>query len=178
MPAVTVKSGTIAGPVYSITKGTIVFNVQATSEDVLRFADDTAAKFLPSNLELRAKDIDGKTMYYVAAKPVAAIGAIGYATLADAIAAAKDGETVKLLADVTESVTIAADRTLTLDLNGKTLSAGKASEALTVTGSWRLDLRSYLQEYHPLASIRRNPLGIGRSLDCYRSFLSRFASWS
>lgn len=139
VPAVTVNSGTIAGPVYSITKGTIVFNVQATSEDVLRFADDTAAKFLPSNLELRATDIDGKTMYYVAAKPVAAIGAIDYATLADAIAAAKDGETVKLLADVTESVTIAADRTLTLDLNGKTLSAGKASEALTVTGHLTID---------------------------------------
>ncbi len=139
VPAVTVNSGTIAGPVYSITKGTIVFNVQATSEDVLRFADDTAAKFLPSNLELRAKDIDGKTMYYVAAKPVAAIGAIGYETLEAALAAAKDGETVKLLADVTESVTIAADRTLTLDLNGKMLSAGKASEALTVTGHLTID---------------------------------------
>ena len=139
VPAVTVNSGTIAGPVYSITPGTIVFNVQATSEDVLRFADDTAAKFLPSNLELRAKDIDGKTMYYVAAKPVAAIGAIGYETLEAALAAAKDGETVKLLADVTESVTIAADRTLTLDLNGKTLSAGKASEALTVTGYLTID---------------------------------------
>ena len=139
VPAVTVNSGTIAGPVYSITPGTIVFNVQATSEDVLRFADDTAAKFLPSNLELRAKDIDGKTMYYVAAKPVAAIGAIGYETLEAALAAAKDGETVKLLADVTESVTIAADRTLTLDLNGKTLSAGKASEALTVTGHLTID---------------------------------------
>ena len=139
VPVVTVNSGTIAGPVYSITKGTIGFTVQATSEDVLRFADDTAAKFLPSDLELRAKDIDGKTMYYVAAKPVAAIGAIDYATLADAIAAAKDGETVKLLADVTESVTIPADRTLTLDLNGKTLSAGKASEALTVTGHLTID---------------------------------------
>ena len=139
VPAVTVNSGTIVGPVYSVTKGTIVFTVQATSEDVLRFADDTAVKFLPSNLELRAKDIDGKTMYYVAAKPVAAIGAIDYATLADAIAAAKDGETVKLLADVTESVTIPADRTLTLDLNGKTLSAGKASEALTVTGHLTID---------------------------------------
>lgn len=139
VPAVTVNSGTIAGPVYSITTGTIVFTVQATSEDVLRFADDTAVKFLPSNLELRAKDIDGKTMYYVAAKPVAAIGTTGYETLEAALAAAKDGETVKLLADVTESVTIAADRTLTLDLNGKTLSAGKASEALTVTGHLTID---------------------------------------
>ena len=128
VPAVTVNSGTIAGPVYSITPGTIVFNVQATSEDVLRFADDTAAKFLPSNLELRAKDIDGKTMYYVAAKPVAAIGAIGYETLEAALAAAKDGETVKLLADITHEgsqLVIVADKSLTLDLNGKTLEVSK-----------------------------------------------------
>lgn len=128
VPAVTVNSGTIAGPVYSITPGTIVFNVQATSEDVLRFADDTAAKFLPSNLELRAKDIDGKTMYYVAAKPVAAIGAIDYATLADAIAAAKDGETVKLLADVNGDGIAIAPNTfktgLTVDFGGHTYTVG------------------------------------------------------
>lgn len=128
VPEVTLNSGTIAGPVYSITKGTIVFNVQATSEDVLRFADDTAAKFLPSNLELRAKDIDGKTMYYVAAKPVAAIGAIDYATLADAIAAAKDGETVKLLADVNGDGIAIAPNTfktgLTVDFGGHTYTVG------------------------------------------------------
>ena len=128
VPAVTVNSGTIAGPVYSITKGTIGFTVQATSEDVLRFADDTAAKFLPSNLELRAKDIDGKTMYYVAAKPVAAIGAINYATLADAIAAAKDGETVKLLADVNGDGIAIAPNTfktgLTVDFGGHTYTVG------------------------------------------------------
>ena len=128
VPAVTVNSGTIAGPVYSITKGTIGFTVQATSEDVLRFADDTAAKFLPSNLELRAKDIDGKTMYYVAAKPVAAIGAIDYATLADAIAAAKDGETVKLLADVNGDGIAIAPNTfktgLTVDFGGHTYTVG------------------------------------------------------
>lgn len=128
VPAVTVNSGTIAGPVYSITPGTIVFNVQATSEDVLRFTDDTAAKFLPSNLELRATDIDGKTMYYVAAKPVAAIGAIGYATLADAIAAAKDGETVKLLADVNGDGIAIAPNTfktgLTVDFGGHTYTVG------------------------------------------------------
>ena len=127
VPAVTVNSGTIAGPVYSITKGTIVFNVQATSEDVLRFADDTAAKFLPSNLELRATDIDGKTMYYVAAKPVAAIGAIGYETLEAALAAAKDGETVKLLADVTVAEQLVVEKPLTLDLGGKTVTSTYAN---------------------------------------------------
>lgn len=140
VPAVTVNSGTIAGPVYSITKGTIVFNVQATSEDVLRFADDTAAKFLPSNLELRAKDIDGKTMYYVAAKPVAAIGAVGYETLEAALAAAKDGETVKLLADVTVAGQLVAEKALTLDLGGKTVTSTYAIPASLSSGEGRYAL--------------------------------------
>lgn len=48
--------------------------------------------------------------------PVAQIGTTGYATLAEAIAAA-NGDTVKLLADVDEAVTISG-KTLTLDLNG------------------------------------------------------------
>lgn len=140
VPAVTVNSGTIAGPVYSVTKGTIVFTVQATSEDVLRFADDTAVKFLPSNLELRAKDIDGKTMYYVAAKPVAAIGTIGYETLEAALAAAKDGETVKLLADVTVAGQLVAEKALTLDLGGKTVTSTYAIPASLSSGEGRYAL--------------------------------------
>ena len=59
---------------------------------------------------------------------VAQIGENGYVTLAAAIAAAKDGETVKLLADATEDVTI--NKNITLDLGGKTLtntSSGKAT---------------------------------------------------
>ena len=51
-----------------------------------------------------------------------------YGSLAEAIEAAKDGETVKLLADVTEDVTI--NKSITLDLGGKTLTntnAGKAT---------------------------------------------------
>ena len=54
---------------------------------------------------------------------VAQIGSTGYASLADAIAAAKDGNTVKLLdnVDLTETLII-KDKTITLDLNGKTIS--------------------------------------------------------
>lgn len=58
----------------------------------------------------------------------AKIGDVKYETLAEAIAAAKDGETVMLLADATEDVTI--DKNITLDLGGKTLTntgAGKAT---------------------------------------------------
>ena len=47
-----------------------------------------------------------------------------YGKLADAINAAGNGDTVTLLKDVTENVTIPAGKTITLDLNGKVLSGG------------------------------------------------------
>ncbi len=59
---------------------------------------------------------------------VAQIGDVKYETLAEAIAAAKDGDIVTLLADATEDVTI--NKNITLDLGGKTLTntgAGKAT---------------------------------------------------
>ena len=68
---------------------------------------------------------------------VAQIGENGYVTLAAAIAAAKDGETVKLLKDVTENVEIAKEKNLTLDLNGYTLNGGtvEGKAALTNYGT-------------------------------------------
>ena len=63
-----------------------------------------------------------------ASSAIATIGGVGYASLAEAIAAAKDGETVKLLAAATYDVVI--DKNITLDLGGKTLTntnAGKAT---------------------------------------------------
>ena len=62
---------------------------------------------------------------------VAEVGNIGYSTLADAVAAAQSGETVKLLKDVTEDVVIPADKTITLDLNGKKLT-NVNSDTITV----------------------------------------------
>lgn len=53
---------------------------------------------------------------------VAAVGANGYKTVAAAVAEA-DGKTVTLLKDVTENVVIPADKTVTLDLNGKKIQA-------------------------------------------------------
>lgn len=62
---------------------------------------------------------------------VAEVGNTGYSTLADAVAAAQSGETVKLLKDVTEDVVIPADKTITLDLNGKKLT-NKTGHTITV----------------------------------------------
>ena len=64
---------------------------------------------------------------------VAEVNGTQYATLQAAVNAASTGETVTLLADTSEDVTI--DKSITLDLGGKTLtnkSAGKAT--ISVTG--------------------------------------------
>ena len=61
---------------------------------------------------------------------VAQVGFKAFNTLQAAIDAAQDGQTVTLLADATEDVTIAAGKNVTLDLGGKTLTntnAGKAT---------------------------------------------------
>ena len=59
--------------------------------------------------------------------PAAAIGSTGYATLADAIAAVNPGDTVTLMQDVTLDATLELKKSMTLDLNGKTLSKTLAS---------------------------------------------------
>ena len=71
---------------------------------------------------------------------VAVVDNKGYKTLADAVAAAQGGATVKLLKDVTEDVVIPADKTITLDLNGKNIkpTTGDAivnKGNLTIVGS-------------------------------------------
>lgn len=61
-------------------------------------------------------------------KYVAEIGSQGYESLTEAVAAAEDGQTVRLLADVAEDVVIS--KSIALDLGGKTLTntnAGKAT---------------------------------------------------
>ena len=67
------------------------------------------------------KNTDGT---YSVASGVASVAGKGYGSLADAIAAANDDETVTLLADVTENITIAANKKITLDLNGHAINGG------------------------------------------------------
>lgn len=78
--------------------------------------------------------VAGETVFEpVATAAVAKIGETEYETLAAAIEAAKDGDTVTLLADATEDVVI--NKNITLDLGGKTLTNTKAGKAtISVTG--------------------------------------------
>lgn len=77
------------------------------------------------------------TQAQVDALAVASIGTAKYISLAAAIAAANNGDTVTLLKDVTENVEIAKEKNLTLDLNGKTLNGGTgtAKAALSNLGT-------------------------------------------
>ena len=74
---------------------------------------------------------------------VAKVGDTYYKTLADAVAAA-DNATVTLLKDVTANVTIPAEKTITLNLNGMTLTNVDDHTILnngnlTITGTGRVD---------------------------------------
>ena len=66
-------------------------------------------------------------------KHAATIGETQYNTLKDAIDAAKDGETVVLARDVTENINI--NKSITLDLKGKTLTGLGNDSVVTITGS-------------------------------------------
>ena len=57
-----------------------------------------------------------------------------YATIADAIAAATDGQTIKLIRDVNASEIITINKAITLDGNGKTLTS-TAGRAINVSGA-------------------------------------------
>ena len=71
---------------------------------------------------------------------VVEVNGVKFATLAEAIAAAKDGDTVKLLAVVAENVVIDADKNFTLDLNGFTLNGGTGTAEAAITNHGTLTI--------------------------------------
>ena len=66
---------------------------------------------------------------------VASIGDAKYSTVADALAAAKAGDKITLLKDVTENIKIASDKKVTFDLNGHSLTNAGKGHTVTVEGS-------------------------------------------
>lgn len=87
----------------------------------------------------------GGTLVKPSEKAVAAVvkpsgDVVTFAKLADALAAADDA-TVQLLTDVTESVVIPADKTITLDLAGHTLSGGTAKGKAAITNNGALTIK-------------------------------------
>lgn len=86
---------------------------------------------LPGNTLVR--NDDGMYTFGVADNAVAEVGGKGYTSLADAIEAAKNGGTVKLR-NAASDVTIPAGTSVTIDLNGQTISSN-ADHAITNNGT-------------------------------------------
>ena len=70
---------------------------------------------------------------------VAEINKIGYNTLTAAITAASANDTVTLLSNVTESITVENGKNITLDLNGKTLTNVEGNDTIKNYGTLTIE---------------------------------------
>lgn len=84
-------------------------------------AEGAGTNFATSGYET-VEGTDGLYTAQVKSDNAAAIDDVQYATLANAVAAANNGDTVTLLTDTDEDITIAQDKDIILDLNGKKLT--------------------------------------------------------
>ena len=89
---------------------------------------------------------DAENGYYVVAEgnipdedAVASIGNSSYSSLAAAVDAADDGDTITMVNDAQLSSAIAIDKAVTLDLNGKTITAGANPIQVLKSGEFTID---------------------------------------
>ena len=121
-----INNGTLA--IY----GTAIVNGTFTATGTVELADVNATLKAQAGLNVITNIADYKVvyennMYKVVAKVyVAQVGSTKYETLAEAIAAVPANQTITVLKDITlaETLTIAAEKNFTLDLNGKAINAG------------------------------------------------------
>lgn len=120
------KNSNNSYPIYAEKNGTggvLVEGKDVSRDNNLVMLEDDL-QYVTDLSKVRIMAGSAVTQAQVDALAAASIGTAKYITLVAAIAAANNGETVKLLKDVTENVEIAKEKNLTLDLNGKTLSGG------------------------------------------------------
>lgn len=130
-----VTAGTFKGGPFAkvVEGGSVKLNTQVKGGTFDQRVDDT---YLPEGSSM-TQDEDGN--WVVESHPVAQVGDATYASVAEAIAAAQENDTVTLLSDASESahVIVAADKVLTLDLAGHTLDLGEYQ--LAVNGNLTID---------------------------------------
>lgn len=116
----TVKSGCS----LSITGGTFSVNPSA---------------YVPEGLNV----VDNGNGTWTVQEPVAAmVGGVSYANLADAIANVPADGTVSLAADVDDNIVVPADKSFTLDLNGKTLNGKQETKKPSILNNGTLILQN------------------------------------
>lgn len=125
---------TIQGGCFSSKAGQMVRMLFAEKTEVEETVSITGGYFsakpdstyLAKNYYVQPSDQEGYS-YMVSNSAVAQIGADKYGTLAEAVAAAEDNDTIKLLKDTSlDGKLYFPSKTVTLDLNGKTLTAARS----------------------------------------------------
>ena len=141
-----ITGGTITGNVTNSSKGeTVISNAEVTgtvsntgeggNKGSVAIIDSTVGAVTEGQgIILVNTSVDGGEPTTDVGDNVAMVGAKVYLTLEGAIDAADPGDTVTLLANVTESVTIDAGETIVLDLNGHTLKNTEGSHTITNNG--------------------------------------------
>ena len=135
----------------SVGQNHLAISVESEGNVITVAGDITATNFLDGSTNVNANTIKVKAEYAdellaegyatieadanglveVSGPAVAKIGETGYATLQEAIDAATEGQTVTVINDVEleSTVTIAAGKVVTLDLNGKTINTAWENES-------------------------------------------------
>lgn len=104
-----------------------------------KFTTTPAEEYIDPSAEFDATS--GTVSAIPAEKAVVSVGTKNYKTLAAAINAAQNGETVVLKQDVTESVTVPAGKEITLDLAGKNIQSNDATSKNAVTVEGKLTVK-------------------------------------
>lgn len=160
--SMTINGGTFNGEVYvhdtgnghgelSITDGTFNGTLNAIDNAVIAVSGGTFSQAVPAEYcadGYSPKD-NGNGTYGVKSDYVAKIGTTGYATLEAAVEAATDGQTITMLTDVELDEAVDINKSITLDLDGKTISISAANQegyaisvssgTVTITGDGTID---------------------------------------
>ena len=126
---VSITGGTVTGTLGTYTYGNGLIPIEDPAKATIAVTGGTFSKD-PSKYVVENSGVtpNGDGTFGVAKAYLAKVGDTSYYTMTEAINAAQDGQTVRLLADVAEDVVIS--KSIALDLGGKTLTntnAGKAT---------------------------------------------------
>ncbi|QNL45361.1 S-layer homology domain-containing protein [Oscillibacter hominis] len=132
---------TIQGGCFSSKAGQMVRMLFAEKTEVEETVSITGGYFsakpdstyLAKNYYVQPSDQEGYS-YMVSNSAVAQIGANKYGTLAEAVAAAEDNATIKLLKDTDSGDMLKVGKSMTLDLGGHTFTSTNSSYAVAVIG--------------------------------------------
>ena len=115
-----VSNNTITGTGY------LFYDETDTSEVDITYTGNDVPDTINTTEGIKGTDVKGNSSSVsVAVHPVATINGKGYATPAAAVTAANDGDTITLVkaVELTSTLSITADKKITLDLNGCKISA-------------------------------------------------------